>query len=167
MGLLDIFRKKEENVHFVRNEAGEVVDVQREYSGRSSTPVSDKLLSDAKKQKNFEKIQFRQQQKEAYDKAFRKARIERMTQKGRIAGKTTMADRFSNYSTKNNYNPFGSMFDTGIKYKSKPSKSSSSKKYTVVGGKSYPIASTKSKKKKKKSRSSGGYDMFDNWGYMK
>lgn len=169
MGFLDIFRKKEEKVHFVRNEAGEVTDVEREYSGRSSkTPVSNRLLADVKKKKKLEGTQFRQEQKEVYDKAFRKARLERMSQKGRVAGKTTLADRFSNYNISNNYNPFGSMFDTGMKTPNKKKKKKSSSKYVIVGRKAYPVNSkTKKKKGSKKKTSSGGYDMFDNWGYMK
>ena len=167
---MSLFRKKEEKIHFVRDEAGNVKSVEREYSGRGSkTPISDKLLSQAKKEKKSKKLEWKQQQKEAFDKSFKKARLERMAQKGRVAGKTTLADRFSNYNISNNYNPFGSMFDTGMNYSSKKPKSDS-KKYTIVSGKAYPIAKTSSKKKKtkkKRSSSSGNYDMFDNWGYMK
>ena len=77
--------------------------------------------------------------------------------------------RRPSYSTQDNYNPFGSMFDTGMSYKpisfdpvmnyNRPShkkkKSSRSKvRYTVVGDKAYPIVGTGKKKKKstKKSR---------------
>ncbi len=165
------FKKKVEKTHFVRDEAGNVIKVER--SGDSRTPVSDKLLSQVKQEKKLKKLEWKQQQKVAYDKAFKKARIERIKKQGRSAGSITFSDRLnnfsqpSNYQIHNNYNPFGNMFDTGMKYKSKPSKSNSSKKYTIIGGKAYPIAGTKSKKKKKKSSSSKGYDMFDNWGYMK
>jgi len=154
MGLLDRFRK-EEKTHYVRDEAGKVVDVQREYKGKkSSTPVSDRLLKEAKKQKRLDKVQFRQEQQAAYDKAFRKARIQRMSEKGRAAGKNTLADRFSSYNISNNYNPFGSMFDTGM---STPKRRSPSKKKKKK----------KSTKRRSSSSSGGGYDMFDNWGYMK
>jgi hypothetical protein len=74
------------------------------------------------------------------------------------------------YSIHQNYNPFGSMFDTGLGY-SKPSvkhKTTGKKRYTVVGGKAYPIAgATKKVKKKTKKRISAGYDMFDNYGFFK
>ena len=73
----------------------------------------------------------------------------------------------------NNYNPFGSMFDTGLKPMSRP-KSHSKTKYKVIGGKAYPIAGTGKKKKKSgtKKRNTGfggmgGYDMFDNSGFFK
>jgi len=171
MGLFDRFRK-EERIHFVRNEAGEVVDVEREYKGRGSkTPVSDRLLAEAKAEKKRDRQRWKQEQKEAYERAFRKARLERMSRVGRQAGMVTLADRFTNYSIDNNFNPFGSMFDKGMKYpkRSKGPKKSKTK-YKVIGGKAYPVAGT-SKKKKKKKRSSGGgfggYDVFDNWGYMK
>lgn len=125
----------------------------------------------------------RSEAKAARLESFREARIKRAREIGRKQGGTTFGDRLSNlaagpprtqtrkpvgsgYRIKNNYNPFGSMFDTGINYSSR--RKSSGTKYKVIGGKAYPIAGTG--KKKKKSRSSGGfgkYDVFDNWGFMK
>lgn len=67
------------------------------------------------------------------------------------------------YNTKMNSNPFGNMFDTGIK---KQSFKKPSTKYAVVSGKAYPLASVGKKKHKKKSKSSN-VDMFDNWGLMR
>ena len=72
-----------------------------------------------------------------------------------------------------NYNPWGATFDTGMVPMRKPKiHKMSSAKYTVIGGKAYPIATSKSKKKKKsgKKKSSTGFDdfdMFDNYGYWK
>lgn len=171
---MSLFKKKEEKVHFVRDEAGNVTKVEREYNGRSKTPVSDKLLSQVRVDKRKEREIWKEQKRDAYDKAFRKARLERIGKQGRMAGRTTFSDRLegfaSGYTVRNNYNPFGDMFDTGMKVpKRKKSKGSSKKKYTVIGGKAYPVVGTgqKKKKTKKKRTSNVGYNMFDNWGYMK
>jgi len=77
--------------------------------------------------------------------------------------------RISNYSTQNNYNPFGNMFDMGMNYPRKPRKKQSSKtKYKVIGDKAYPIAGTgKKKKRKSKHQSSRDWDPFGAWGGYK
>jgi hypothetical protein len=71
------------------------------------------------------------------------------------------------YSIRNNYNPFGTMFDTGMTRMKQPK--SKGKKYVIRSGKAYPVVGTGSKKKKTGRRSSGfgGYDTFDNWGFMR
>ena len=143
----------------------------------------------AKEERRQDRREWKQQQKDIYKQEFRKARLERIKQDARSAGKTTIGDRLSSFASasqpakrssgkmrpatsyriKNNYNPFGSMFDTGINYKG-PSRSKTSKKYAVIGGKAYPVASIgKKKKKRKRSSSSGfrGFDMTDNYGFMK
>lgn len=69
----------------------------------------------------------------------------------------------------NNYNPFGSTFDTGVKPMSRP-KTQSRTKYKVIGGKAYPIAGSKKKTKRKTSKrktSMGGFDMMDSYGFFK
>jgi hypothetical protein len=168
MGLLGkLFGKKEEHVHFVRNEAGDVIDVEREMVGRkgSRTPVSDKLIAQGKMDKVFEKQEWKRQQKEAYQKAFHESRLKRMAEQGHKAGSTTIGDRLgrmasqqpshrtnrsskTHYRFKDNANPFGSMFDSGIGYNS---------------GWSGPTqVKMKSNVKKVKSM-----DMFDNFGFMK
>lgn len=67
----------------------------------------------------------------------------------------------------NNYNPFGSTFDTGMKPMKKPK--SKNKNYIIRGGKAYPIAGTGKKKHKKKSKSKHGRDAFSmdygSWGW--
>ena len=54
------------------------------------------------------------------------------------------------YSTRNNYNPFGDLFDTGMTPMRRPKtkKKTSKTQYAIVGGKAYPIAGTGRKKKK-------------------
>jgi len=155
---MGLFRK-ESQTRFLRNEAGEVVDVVRggdkparslgERLGdrRSRTPVSDSLLS---QQKPSEK-------KTSFTNRF-------------VAGAKRIDSGIVKYNrTRNpmrgNYNPFGSMFDSGQNYKERKPRSSSSKKYAIVGGKAYPIAGSKKKKSKSKRRRSSGFDMFDNWGF--
>ena len=179
MGILDRFRKTE-NVHFERNNDGKVVNTTRTYEGRGSrTPVSDSLL----KQHQQERQAKRQIYQQAYQDAYQKARVKRETERGRRAGSTTWDDRLNNfthhptrrqsytsYKTQDNYNPFGSMFDTGISYGKPPSrkKSSSKTKYKVIGGKAYPIAGTvKKHKSKKRSNSKKNYDPFNAFGGYK
>lgn len=171
MGILDRFRKTE-RVHFERNDAGKVTNVSREYEGRrgSRTPVSDALLrQDPTHPKNVrarERQAYRDAKvkaREEYVKSYTSARINRARQAGTRAGSITWADRldnFANYSTRNNYNPFGNMFDTGMNYP-KPRKKSSggSKKFHVSGGVAYPIAGKKGKGKKK----SSGRKRKDDW----
>ena len=166
---MGLFRK-EEKVHFVRDDAGKVVEVQR--SGDVGTPVSDRLL--AKQDRKSQRLERRREYRKAYDEARHEAKLKRMKQAGSHAGSTSMSDRFNNvagsiqtrpYSTHRNSNPFGSMFDTGMKHP-KTRKKSSSKKYTIVGGKAYPIAGTGKKKKKgKRKTSSRRNDPFDFSGY--
>jgi len=131
---------------------------------------------------------WKQEQKEAYREEFRKARLERLRGDARKAGSTNLSDRLNRmasppsssqrvyrqpakrYSTTNNYNPFGNMFDSGMDIS--PMSTRAAKRYAVVGGKAYPIAG-KGKKKKKRRKSGGsglafsGFDMTDNWGLMK
>ena len=181
MGLLDRFRRTE-NVHFERDASGKVTNVSREYEGRGSrTPVSDALLSQERDKKRQERQDRREAYRQAYQESFKKARIKREAERGRQAGSITWSDRLDNfarapstqrrpainYRVRNNYNPFGNMFDSGMNYKPKTTakKTSSKVKYKVIGGKAYPLAGTGKKKKKKTNRrtSMGGFDIVDNW----
>lgn len=128
----------------------------------------------------------------AYREEFRKARIARMRTEGKRAGGTTWSDRlenfsksvgpaptkqrrsrpvkyYSSYSPQRNYNPLGSMFDTGMNYGRPHKKTMGGKRFAVIGGKAYPIAGKKKGKRKKKSPGFGigGFDIADNWGFMK
>lgn len=149
---MGLFRKKSKT-HFVRDKAGHVVKVER--YGDSKTPVSDKLLSQARAEKRQARAEVRERSREKkrmyreeYEKARHKAKLSRMKREGSRAGSSSPIERvgrMSNYSTRRNYNPWGSMFDTGLGY-SKPSKK---------------------KKSKKKKSGLGSFDMTDNWGFMK
>ena len=163
------FKKKGET-HFVRNEAGKIIATEhlgdQPKESRSKTPVSKELMKGYYKEhpeetKTARAIQLGKTTKKhatTVGKAVDKWAVNyNRRQSGRPAAP------LASYSFKNNYNPIGTRFDTGMKATPKPKKSKT--KYTNIGGKAYPIASTmKSKKKKKKTntRTSSGFDMFDN-----
>jgi len=170
---MGLFTKKE-NIHFERNEAGEVVNVERtgDTGRRSRTPISDELMKQSPKaQRKLQRIEQRKLEKQAYRKAYNEARIKSAKQRGKQQGSMTIGQRFDRaasqiriqpYTTRNNYNPWGSMFDRGM---SKPK--ATKPKYHVVGGKAYPIAGSKKKSKKNTNTGIGSFDMMDNWGFMK
>lgn len=114
---------------------------------------------------------------------------------GKSVDKAIVRYNRSRNPMRGNYNPWGSMFDMGMpslgrgfdpfgsmgggrgrsKPRSKPkSKDGEGVRYVIRGGVAYPVAKSKGKKKgKKKSSSSrrgggmGGFDMMDNWRFMK
>ena len=131
--------KKRERVHFKRN-GGQVTGVERT-GDVSRTPVSDALLKQQEKKK-------------------KRSWFNPPPQKHR--GKS----RGRSYSTNNNYNPFGSMFDMGMDY-GPVKKTSGKQKYFVKGGRAYPIVQPKKKKTKKRSKDPFDFDITDNWGFFK
>ena len=145
---MGLFRK-EQKVHFKRDEYGRVVGMEKtgDRMGESRTPVSDALLKQQPKTKK---------------------KPSRLIQVGKAIDKKVVAwnkSRGSSYSTNNNYNPFGSMFDKGVDDVPKQKT-----RYIIKGGKAYPVAGSGKKKTKKKKSSSGfdlDFDMFDNWGLFK
>ena len=83
-----------------------------------------------KAEAKIEAQEWKQKQKDVYQKAYREARLKRMQEQGRRAGSVTWEDRLCSfagasskprrsvsggrvYRVKNNYNPFGSSFDPG------------------------------------------------------
>jgi hypothetical protein len=163
--------KKEENVHFVRDENGKVINVERTGDVESA---GDKFINEVKAQKRQERMERREvgrerrrEYKEAFAEARHKATLERMKREGGKVGSMNMSQRFNNvanriqaqpysrpYSTHNNYNPFGSMYDKGMNYKRG----------------SNPVIKNMNKKKKHKRQSISNpftFDMFDNYGFMK
>lgn len=137
------FWKKESKTHFVRNEAGKVIDVQRsgDEPRSSKTPVSKALM------------------KQYYEKHPEERPIAKA--KKRVGGVIKTFDDYSLKYAKSQQGssgkplpPLGSFSFTSSSVSSpKPKKKTqSSKKYTIVGGKAYPIASTIKKKKKTKSK---------------
>ena len=164
------FWKKESKTVFVRNEAGKVIAVQHlgDQPKESKAPVSKALMK---------------QYYEEHPEKTKRAKAGRVGKKlldtgveiGKRVDKYAVSYAKSqrgkpmpplgSYSFANNFNPIGDTFDRGRpKQKHSPQ---SSKKYTVIGGKAYPIAETGKKKKKSKSKR-GKYnpnDPFDfpNW----
>ena len=165
---------KRESTHFERDYDGSVRRVTR--SGdmkRSSTPVSDALLRQSSEKKGRVSKMFgdyskrRSREREIYRQEYSRAREGALKSRARSAGRSSAQP----YRIDGNFNPFGSMFDSGMDY-SRPSKKKtvSKTKYTVVGGKAYPVVGSgkkkSSKRKKTSGRSSGGFDMMDNWGFF-
>ena len=173
MNHLGLFRK-ESHTHFVRDpDTGEVTEVIR--SGdtpkkgwfSSKTPTSDALEK-----------QYYKSHPEEHHKTRKK--IAKFASK--MDQKVVKYNRTRNpiggfgrpYSTQGNYNPFGGMFDTGLKpmQKPKPRKKGGGKtKFVIRDGKAYPVVGTgkKSRKNKRKKQSqkkktgggSLGWDMGD------
>lgn len=162
--------KKKESVHFARDEEGRVVEVQR--SGdiprerkESRTPAADSLIGRG--------TQFHKQQR-AERSARREQRVQKFNQV--LDSLTAPPPRRKPAARKvyrpasgiaGNYNPFGSMFDTGMKNYS-PSKKRKKTSYVIKDGIAYPKAGSVVKKKKKsvgKPRSGKQWDIFDNHGY--
>jgi len=208
MGILDRLRPKEEKIYIDRegmqreyesmspSEQASVkknlLEERRELSQtvdrKQKSTLSSRLAAGRERREGERKLYretFRKQKAKSIQlRAMRDAKryehgpLERLDMGvNRILGPPSK-QRSSGYSTRNNFNPFGSSFDTGMTPMKHPkSKSKSSKtKYAIVGGKAYPIAGIGKKKKKKsskkKKRSSsglgmGGFDMTDNWGFIK
>jgi len=138
--------------------------------GRAGQSKKDYVVE--RDHRRAERIDLKREETKAYKREYKKARIERAGLKGKEAGSMSISDRFNTaakqinikpYSTTNNYNPWGTMFDTGM---TTPKRRTSSKKYVIKGGKAYPIAgATKKKKRKGKINTGlGSFDMMDNWG---
>jgi len=178
---------KREKIHFERDEEGKVINVQRDNHVDEPKYKSSRQLEREYYEKNPEKAPFlerKRQERKIYEKEKKevrkvyreelsKARINRAKKAGRRAGSITFNDRLNNlsrgfsfpssYGTRMNYNPFGSMFDTGLNKQVRKNKT----KYTIVNNKAYPIAkSSKKRKKKSSSRSASGFDITDNWGFL-
>lgn len=169
---MGLFRKKE-TTHFERDEEGRVVSVTR--NGQEIDSQDLKMKTSGQLEQEYYKSH-----PEKCHPTLRKigAGMERLDK--RIVGYNKTSNIMNPqrtrqpiqrsvvrqpYSTRDNYNPFGTMFDTGMK---KPKQKTSSKtKYAVVSGKAYPIASTvpkkSTKKKPTKSRKQSFYDPFESW----
>jgi len=120
----------------------------------------------------------KKKEKEIYKESFMRARERALKRKGFQEGTASVMkpplamQAFGPGS--NNFNPFGSMFDTGMS-RPRAKKSTAKKqkqKYAVVGGKAYPIVQPSGGMKRKKSskkRSTGGFgnwDPIDNSGWL-
>lgn len=188
---MGLFTKREKTVYV--DEEGNLLDeprhlVETRHGWREKT-AGDRFLEEARLEKQLARKTRREERKvrrvevsKAFEESRHKAQVIRARREGGRAGSMSMGDRFnrvsksfnmgSPHSTRNNANPFGSLFDTGMdrpKASHKTSKKQS-KKYAVVGGKAYPIAGRKKSGKKKKGKISSGYgdwDMLDNHGFMK
>jgi len=203
MGILDRLRPKEEKIHIDREGMQqeyegmspgekkqlnlELVAERRELSQtidrKQKSTLSGRLAAGRERREGERKL-YRETFQKGKEKALmvRAARNAKRFEHGPLERLDMGVNRMigpprkhsgGGYSTSNNFNPFGSSFDSGMKPMKHPKSKSSKTKYAVVGGKAYPVVGTGKKKKKssKKKRSSGlgmgGFDMTDNWGFMK
>jgi len=104
------FFTKREHTHVVRDEHGNVIRMERN-GDTSGMKTTDQLMSEYREKKpsrlqqfktsvrerQFEHNMQRANEKEAYQKAYHKARIERHTQLGRQAGSRTTGDRLERF----------------------------------------------------------------------
>lgn len=168
------FFTKKETTHFERDEEGQVVRTTRngqevpmveprlQYKAPEPQYKPTKQLEQEYYTRHPEKKPYMQRYSErrakekqiqtgAYTSAREKAIKQRATKRGR---ESVMRPAISfGYppprGSQKNYNPFGSMFDTGMTPMRKPKKKAKPK-YHVRAGKAYPIAGTGHKKKKTK-----------------
>jgi len=124
---MGIFTKRE-NVKF-RDEEGRPLDEPVRTGDTERTPVSDKLLKQYKKESPSRWDKYKEQrayEREIHNKAYQKAKTKtieaRAKRQAKERYKYTPTERLSrtmgsytSYSPRNNYNPIGSMFDSGIK----------------------------------------------------
>lgn len=161
---------KRERIHFERDEEGRAV-MTREVEPRGIAAVKETFRRPVDRRELTYEEQF---PKEIQPEFVRKRRAEKLISTSKkvdawigrniqpIGGYPAKGRMGRRYSTKNNLNPFGQLFDTGVTPMRKPQQPS----YAIVGGKAYPIAKKKKKKKKSTRRRAGSdYDMFDNWGF--
>ena len=162
---MGLFTRKT-RTHFERDEAGNVISVTR--NGQDVT--------DQRGWKSSEQLE------REYYQAHPEEKHKTLRRMGSII--KTVDDKIVAYNRRNtpikpfsprrssptyrNYNPIGSMFDTGLKPMRTRQTAKSRAKYTVIGGKAYPIAGSKKKSKRKSARrkTSSGFDM-DSWGFFK
>lgn len=176
--------KKEETTHFERDAGGRVVKVIKNGEELDPRYKSSEQLEREYRESHPTRWQSykqrREKEREIYKKHYAEAREKRIIRQAKQAGSITPVQRIEKLSrglsfnppSKFNANPFGSLFDTGMSRPraSKKTPKSQRKKYTVVKGKAYPIVGTGKKKKKrsgsKTKTSVGGFDLFDNHGFM-
>ena len=155
--------KKESKTSFKRNEAGKVIAVVRSGDDPRGAPVSNALLKQYY-QKHPEEHKIAKAKKSIGNVAKRFDNYSKeyaMNRPKRSRPQIRKPTPPLSYSLYNNFNPIGDRYDKGRPKQKKQS----TPKYTVIGGKAYPIAGTGKKKKKKTTRKKQtGYDIFDNHG---
>lgn len=143
---MGLFRKEQHIKVVIDDEGNKRLIKTGDRMGESRTPISDALLKQQPKQKK---------------QPSRLIKIGKAIDKKIVAWNKSQSRGRSPID--NNFNPFGSLFDTGIDDVPKQKT-----KYIIKGGKAYPVAGT-GKKKKKKSTSFElpDFDLTDNWGLFK
>jgi len=144
------FFRKEQNVHFVRDEYGRVIGKEKtgDRMGESRTPISDKLLGQQKPQ----------QKKTGRFTGFAKKVDAAIVNYNRNRNPLTPRNRGRKPTA--SYSPFMNLFGGS---NSRPKKSRSKTEYVVIKGKAYPIA--KQKKKTKSKRNNDPFDLGFDFGF--
>ena len=161
------FWKKESKTHFVRDEAGKVVEVQRSGDQPKSrgTPVSDALMKQHYEKHPEQRPGARAKKRisgivsalDTYSKNYaRSHQPPRVSKNSNRRYVPEPRPPLGSYSFGGNYNPIGGLFDSGVSApKISKKKSEVRGKYVIVDGVAYPKAKT-SKKKKKNVGKGGG-----------
>jgi hypothetical protein len=183
--------KKETKTRFIRDAEGRVVDVEHEetqpklrrrvyhkdYNGetvtRGAAPDYDRLQKQYYQEHPEKRPSARLkragtkiadsfgQMADNYEKNMKHAR--RASTRAKRGGRPTQ------YRIQNNYNPFGTLFDTGLQpytQAKKTAKTTGEKtEYVIKGGVAYPIAKPKKKTPKKKTIGTG--DFLDSHGFFR
>ena len=172
---MGLFRK-ESKTHFERDEEGRVVnvsrtgDVERETKEeawhkptRPERQYEREMVQEYRKKKPsrlstmFQEGKTRRiNERTIYKQTYAKAREAQVRAKAKQRAKQDVMQPFGRftgtssggYSTRKNYNPFGSVFDTGMKPMSMPK-------------------TTHKKKTTARKKTPFGFDLTDNWGFMK
>lgn len=144
---MGLFRK-ESKTHFERDKEGRVIRVTRNSQDITNQPRW-------KSSKQLEREYYEAHPEEKHKTLKKVGRVATAIDKKVVAHNRRnappgMFQGFSTpqYSTRNNYNPFGSVFDTGMEPMKKPK-------------------ITHKKKTSTKKKSAFGFDLTDNWGFMK
>ena len=151
---MGLFRK-ESKTHFERDKEGRVVKITQEtprrriFERKPLLPKEDKPLT---REEQFPK--------EIQPEYVRQRRVKQLVSTGKkvdawigrniqpIGGYPSKSVKRKSYSIKDNYNPFGSIFDTGMKPMGMPK-------------------TTRKKKTTARKKTPFGFDLTDNWGFMK
>lgn len=144
---MGLFRKEQHIKVVIDDEGKKRLVKSGDRMGESRTPISDALLKQQPKQKK---------------QPSKIVNVAKAIDKKIVAWNRSQSRGRSH--AKNDFNPFGSIFDSGIDDVPK-----AKTKYVIRGNKAYPVAGSSGKKKKKKSTGFElpDFDLTDNWNLFK
>ena len=152
------FFTKKEHTHVIRDEHGNVIKLERDNETehlineyREHHPTKLQQLKTNLNERRFEHQMQRANEKQAYNKAYHQARVERHTQLGRQAGSRTSGDRLERFVMGPPRRPQKIVHvyhNAPPKYNKQPKR------------KHHP-------QQKRRKNPFGNLDVFDNWGLLK